>query len=132
MATSKEMAADTLTMLHERLSRLNYVVNGDSTEAIAGGHTSGSANARLRTLERTLNSLVTRSSAAADTLALRKSYPSLFSAGTSTEVPSSLPPASLAALVLAYSQLYASVSAQLTQLRETPVADPTTLSLIHI
>ncbi|KAK4544664.1 hypothetical protein LTR36_003913 [Oleoguttula mirabilis] len=129
---SKAVGADTLALLEERIRRVDYVLNGDNTarDTTEPSHTTGSATARLRTLERTLNSLASRSPAAADILAVQKAHPSLFhptrsSTTTNTNTSTDLPPAHLAALVLAHAQLYTAVSAHLTQLHDTHLPDPT-------
>jgi len=124
MATSKETIADTMTMLHERLRRIDYALNGDDTQLTEQGQTRSSASARLRTLERTLHSLTTRSPAAADILALQNARPALFAGDSPDEVPSTLSASSLAALVVAHAQLYTSVSSQLTQLQDNAVPGP--------
>ncbi|KAK5123777.1 hypothetical protein LTR85_002413 [Meristemomyces frigidus] len=123
---SKEVGADTLALLEERIRRVDYIINGDNAARdTEPSQTTGSATARLRTLERTLNSLESRSQAAADVLALQKVQPSLFHTTLSaTKAPTDLPPASLASLILAHAQLYTSVSAHLTQLQDTHLPDP--------
>ncbi|KAK0836376.1 hypothetical protein LTR03_013735 [Friedmanniomyces endolithicus] len=122
MASSKQTTADTPALLDERLRRVNYALHGDS-EVRDSEQTPRSAIARLRALERTLAQLLARSPAAAEVLALQKAHPSLFHPHPSN-LPSTLPPSQVAALILAHSQLYTSVSANLTQLQDTRVPDP--------
>ncbi|KAK0931062.1 hypothetical protein LTR29_016438 [Friedmanniomyces endolithicus] len=124
MASSKQTTADTLALLDERLRRVNYALHGDSeTRDSDPSQTPRSVIARLRALERTLAQLRAHSPAAAEVLALQKAHPSLFHPPP-PNTPSTLPPTQLTALILAHSQLYASVSANLTQLQDTRVPDP--------
>lgn len=130
---SNAASADTLALLEERIRRIDYALNGNSTARdTEPSQTTGSATARLRTLERTLASLASRSPAAADVLALQRVQPSVFHAAT-PNAPSSLHPASLALLVLAHAQLYTSVSANLTQMHDTYLPDPAAATkLVHL
>ncbi|KAK0263765.1 hypothetical protein LTR29_006879 [Friedmanniomyces endolithicus] len=125
MASSKQTTGDTLVLLDERLRRVNYALYGDSEarDSEPSQTTTRSAIAHLRALERTLAQLRARSPAASEVLALQKAHPSLFHPHPSN-LPSTLPPSQLAALILAHSQLYTSVSANLTQLQDTRVPDP--------
>lgn len=127
MPSAKETAADTLALFEERIRRLDYIISGENATRDTEPHqttTTGSATARLRTLERTLYSLASRSPAAADVLALQKAQPSFFHPSNPTTPPTDLPTASLASLVLAHTPLYTTVSAHLTQLQDTHVPDP--------
>ena len=124
MTTSQQAAAETLSLLEDRLNRVNYILNGDSEEAVqqqpASKHPA-SASVRLRTLERNLQSLASSSPAVADVLALQKKHPEFFNPDSS---PESLPAASLASLILAHSQLYQSVATHLSKLQDLSVPDP--------
>ena len=124
MTSSQQTTAATLALLDERLRRVNYALHGDSEVGDSDpSQTPRSAIARLRALERTLAQLCVRSPATAEVLALQKAHPSLFHPHSSN-LPSTLRPSQLAALILAHSQLYTSVSANLTQLQDTRVPDP--------
>ena len=119
--TSKETINDTLVMLEQRLHRIEYALHGQSSSssgAVEAPNRSDPASIRLRRLERGLHDLSSKSSAVAEVLALHDRYPDLFHSNASTEVPSSLSPSSLAALVLSHADLYTSVSSQLQQLAE--------------
>ncbi|KAK1055971.1 hypothetical protein LTR74_015281 [Friedmanniomyces endolithicus] len=125
MASPKQTTADTLALLDERLRRVNYALHGDSEVRDSDPpQTPRPAIAHLRALERTLAQLRTHSPAAAEVLALQKAHPSLFHPNPAN-APSTLLPSQLRALVLAHSQLYTSVSTNLTQLQDTRVPDPT-------
>lgn len=126
MATSKETVGETLSLLEERLRRVDYVLNGhfdrDPQES-SKSEVKGSATARLRTLERALQSLIEKSTTVNDILSLQKKHPDLFQASNSANVPP-LQPSSLASLVLAHSQLYHSISTQLPQVKDTTTPGP--------
>ena len=127
MTTSKETVSETLSLLEDRLRRVDYVLNGnldrDASESTKSD-VKGSATARLRSLERTLQSLVEKSTTVNDILSLQKKHPELFRTSNSPEAPTNLPPSSLASLVLAHSQLYHSISTQLPQVKDTTIPDP--------
>ena len=124
MATSQQAAAETLSLLEDRLNRVSYILNGNSEEHAqqqpASKH-AASASVRLRSLEHNLQSLASSSPAVADVLALQKRHPEFFDSNSS---PDSLPTASLASLVLAHSQLYQSVAPRLSQLQDLNLPDP--------
>lgn len=126
MAVGSDTATQTLSLLAERLKRIEYVLNGDS-ERNANEQPSepqtGSAIARVRALERTLYNLSSESPAVADILALQKKHPDLFHPSANAEANPSISPSSLVALVLAHARLYQSISAQLPQLQDTPIPD---------
>ncbi|KAF7188893.1 hypothetical protein HII31_09816 [Pseudocercospora fuligena] len=119
MAATEGTAAQTLSMLAERLQRIDYVVNGDQHDGSENGSpNNASASARLRNLERTLKALAARSHAVSDIFQLQKHYPELFHPTESHAVPSSLAPASLAQLILAHESLYKTSSVQLSTLND--------------
>lgn len=127
MTVSKETAAETLSLLEERLQRVDYVLNGntngdaeDSTATAA----KPSATARLRALERTLQAIAAKSTTVSDILFLQHKHPELFHTSPLSDVRDTLPPSSLPALVLAHSQLYHSVSARLPQVQDASMPDP--------
>lgn len=127
MAATRETVAETLSSFEERLRRVDYVLNGNLDRENTRSSTpsaKGSATARLRTLERSLQTLVEKSTTVNDILLLQKKHPELFQTSSSLDVPTSLPPSSLASLVLAHSQLYHSISSQLPQVQDTAIPDP--------
>ncbi|KAK3719980.1 hypothetical protein LTR37_004103 [Vermiconidia calcicola] len=127
MTTSKETAADTLSLLEERIRRVKYVINGHNdwdTEWPPEAQDGGSATSRLRALERSLQSLAAKSPTVTEVLALQRKYPELLHTSSTSDVPTSLSTASLASLILAHSQLYQTVSARLSQLQNISVPDP--------
>lgn len=125
MAASQQTVTDTLSLLEDRLNRVNYILNGngESFTQQESKHAT-SASTRLRSLERSLHSLASKSPVVADMLALQRKHPALFD-GDSAE---SLPPSSLASLVLAHSQLYQTLSTRLSQLQDLSVPDPSSAS----
>lgn len=130
MAVMQDTAADTLQMLHDRLARIDFAINGDSDNTTdEDTKQNGSATARLRALERTLNTLAARSPAVSDILQLHTSHPELFHPSDPGTVPTTLPPASLAQLVLAHDQLFRTTSSQLSTLNENKeIPDPSALT----
>ncbi|KAI7197515.1 hypothetical protein D0869_00293 [Hortaea werneckii] len=128
---SQKTAADTLALLEERIRRIDHLLHGRTTLPSSLHETDPdspptSATARLRKLERSLASLLDRSPAAHQAIALQKSHPHLFSSNPTT--PTDLPTFTLATLVLAHSHLYTNLSTQLTQLQSTPLPDSTPLT----
>lgn len=131
MATAREAAAETLSMLEERLARITLAVHGDTTAPISTPqqHASNSVAARLHTLERNLNSLATRSYAVSDLLQLHKQHPELFHPVDPQSAPPTLAPASLAQLVIAHENQYKTVASQLSILSENKdVPEPAPLA----
>lgn len=120
--SSREVSADTLALLEERLRRVDYVLNGNHNRNSAQSEVKASATARLRHLERNLQSLNARSPAVADILALQRAQPTLFHTNSAT--PPTLPPSTLASLVLAHRQLYTSTAASLSSLQDTHIPNP--------
>jgi hypothetical protein len=128
MAVSQDIAGDTLLILEERLRHVDFLINGES-QAQDEPQTNNSAASRLRNLERQLKILASKSYAISDLLQLQKEHPEIFHASEPHEVPSTLPPAGLAQLVLAHEQLYKTTATQLTTLNENSVIpDPAPLS----
>lgn len=122
-----DAASETLSLLEERLRRVQYVLHGHSDGGFDKASTSevkGSATVRLRTLERDLQSLAAKSTTVSDILTLRKQYPELFHRSSSADASSTLPAASQASIVLAHSKLYQTISAQLPQVQEATIPDP--------
>ncbi|CZT25086.1 related to RO-10 protein, required for nuclear distribution [Ramularia collo-cygni] len=136
MANSHDTATQTLLMLEERLQHVDYLVNGDGEAAAAQRRairststSTGSATARLRNLEKALKALAAKSYAVSDLLQLHKQHPDLFHPTDPQTVPSTLPPAALAQLVLAHEQLYKSSATQLTMLNDnSAIPDPTVMA----
>ena len=134
------MAAQTLLLLEERLTRVDYALYGrkndedeDEDEQEATAQHTGSAAARLRNLERALQSLAAKSPTVTDVLTLQTRHSHLFHPIISSSVPSALQPASLASLILAHSQLYHSLSTRLSQLQDTSIPDPSaTANLVEL
>ncbi|KJY01417.1 hypothetical protein TI39_contig291g00030 [Zymoseptoria brevis] len=128
MAVTQDTAADTLALLEERLRHIAFLIEGASHEQDSN-NTTTSAASRLRNLERQLKVLASKSYAIADLLQLHKQHPALFHPSDPHEVPSTLPPAGLAQLVLAHEQLYRSTATQLATLNEnSAIPDPAALS----
>ncbi|KAF2162866.1 hypothetical protein M409DRAFT_57921 [Zasmidium cellare ATCC 36951] len=128
MAVTRDTAVDTLQMLHERLARIDFAVNGDDI-AQEDHKPNASAKARLASLERTLNTLAASSLGVSDVLQLHNSHPELFHPADPKDVPTTLPPASLAQLILAHDHLYRTTSTQLSTLnnnKEVPDASALT------
>ncbi|KAI7311148.1 hypothetical protein KC340_g10266 [Hortaea werneckii] len=130
---SEKTAADTLALLEERIRRIDHLLRGHATLPSSLHEKDqdlefppASATARLRKLECSLNSLLDRSPAAQQAVALQKSHPQLFSSHPTT--PNDLPTSTLATLVLAHNHLYTQLSTQLTQLQSTPLPDSTPLT----
>ncbi|GAB1741706.1 hypothetical protein NU219Hw_g7119t1 [Hortaea werneckii] len=128
---SQRTAADTLALLEERIRRIDHLLHGHTTLNSSLHENDqdsppSSATARLRKLERSLASLLDRSPAAHQAIALQKSHPHLFSSTSTTSTD--LPTSTLATLVLAHSHLYTNLSTQLTQLQTTPLPDSTPLT----
>ncbi|KAK5170538.1 uncharacterized protein LTR77_005126 [Saxophila tyrrhenica] len=127
MTTSKAVSADTLSLLETRLQRLDYLLNGDtgpSEETTTSRQHHGSAAARLRVLERSLQSLATKSPTVNEILFLQKHHPDLFTTSSPSTIPSTLPTTSLASLVLAHENLYRTTSTHLTHLQDLTIPDP--------
>ncbi|KAK3067863.1 hypothetical protein LTR53_014995 [Teratosphaeriaceae sp. CCFEE 6253] len=135
MARATQAAtADTLVLLEERIRRVDYVLHGTTGEAgdVLLPQTSGSATARLRSLERALAQLRAGSPVVAEVLALQRAHPLLLHPAAS-DAGSSLPLHQLAALVLAHAPLYTSLTANLSQLQDTHVPDPAAaVKLVHL
>lgn len=122
MTVMQSTAAETLSMLEERLQRISFLLHGDSqTAAVEHDKTSrpSTVSTRLANLERSLNSLVNRSNAAYDVLLLQQQIPDLFHPSAQGDLPSStLNPAALAQLILAHDALFKTTSSQLQSLSE--------------
>ena len=126
MASSRQTAEETLSLLEDRIRRVNFVLNGDNEFNVEKQPTSkpgNSASARLRTLDRNLSTLASTSPVIADILALQRKYPEYFGSTASVE-PLSTP--TLASLVIAHSQLYQPVATRLSQLQDLSIPDPLT------
>ena len=133
MAAPNETAAATLSMLEERLHRLDYAINGDvpPVDAKDEPKPTASAAARLRTLERTLKALTAKSHAVSDILQVHQKYPELFHTTDEKTVPNTLHPASLAQLILAHEHLYKTTSSQLSTLHDNSTI-PDTAPLVKL
>lgn len=135
-ATTNETAAATLSMLEERLHRLDYAINGDVLPIEDDNKDNelqprASAAARLRTLERALKTLTTKSHAVSDILQIQQQCPELFHAADEQTIPSTLHPASLAQLILAHEGLYKTASSQLSTLHDNSTI-PDTAPLVKL
>lgn len=117
MAVTSDTAADTLSMLEERLARINFLVNGDGIPTTAS-HGHGNASTRLRALEKSLKTLASRSPPVSDLLELQNQLPELFGPSSTQSTPSTLPPEALAQLLLAHEQLFKKTATQLSTLNE--------------
>lgn len=128
MAATHQTAAETLSMLEERLARITFAVNGDSQDE-GKPQSQASAATRLHNLERALRTLAARSYAISDILQLHKHYPELFHPTDASTAPNSLAPASLAQLVLAHEGLYRTSATQLSTLKDSKdIPDPSPLA----
>jgi hypothetical protein len=124
-----DTAVDTLAMLEERLTKIAFLVNGDQPDNNSTPSSDASAAARLKNLERQLKALASKSYAISDLLQIHKQNPGLFHPSDPHQVPSTLPPAGLAQLVLAHEQLYKTTATQLATLNEnSTIPDPAALS----
>jgi hypothetical protein len=127
MTSSLHTADVTLALLEERLRRVQYILNGNG-----GGQQNiatqqpASATARLRTLERALAQLASRSSAAAEALRLQRAHPHIINPSAPVSA-SDLMPNQLAVLVLAHAQPLTSLSANLGHLQDTQLPNSTLL-----
>ena len=126
--TSGSTAATTLALLEERLRRVDYILNGGRPAQTPTNDNStrpkASASARLRQLERNLQSLSAKSSAVSDVLSLQRQHPEVFDSTARTQA-SGLLASTLATIVLANAQLYTSTSTSLQQLASNPtIPDP--------
>lgn len=134
MAVTNEVREPSLDSLEARLQRISYALIGDEENEDASATPKlgdATAAARLRNLERQMQTLASRSSTADQVLKLQAKHPEIFNQITSAEQPNTLPLASQAALVLSHAQLYSRVSGQLQSLQETSVPDPTSASKLH-
>lgn len=125
MAATNSDASQTLNLLEERLRRIEYAVNGYNEQTQNDAERQErSATARLRTLERTLQTLALKSPATADILLLQAQQPGIFHTSADASARPILGSSSLAALVLAHAQLYHTTALQTRQLQEQHVPDP--------
>lgn len=118
--------------LEARLRRIEYALTGTSDNASAQRPPTpgtGTASSRLRTLERHLQAVSSSSDAVHEVLRLQANHPKIFAETPDHESPS-LPPASLAALVLSHTQLYQTLSTQLGLLQDTSIPDPASASAL--
>lgn len=123
-----------LHLLEARLQRINYALNGDSEiEDASTTHPPAHSTAalRLRNLERQMQLIASRSSAAEEVLSLQSMHPEIFDRTTETEQPNVLSLGPQAALVLSHAQLYSRVAGQLQSLNETSIPDPTSASKLR-
>lgn len=134
MPVTNDTPGHSLDSLDARLQRISYALNGDqeiedaSTPPRLGD---GTAASRLRTLERQMQTLASKSSTVDQVLKLQTQHPNIFNQTNSAEQPNTLPLASQAALVLSHAQLYSRISGQLQSLQETSVPDPTSASKLR-
>jgi hypothetical protein len=128
MSTSEDVTADTLAMLEARLKRIDYILHGNDYHVPLKPtrKTKGSAAVKLRALERSLQSLAASSSTVSGILSLQKMHPEVFDPNVLSSASSTLPPASLASLVLAHQSLYQKTANDLNQLQDLTVPDPLT------
>lgn len=125
MSATSGLPSTTLELLGARLQRIDYALHGNTESSSpptpTSPTTSATATARLRTLERQLQTLLSRSRTAREVLHLQQTHPELFRDDTAP--PPALPPSSLAVAVLANAQLYTRVAAQLGTLKDSAVPD---------
>lgn len=134
-STSYRTASDTLALLEERLRRVDYILHGDNPQNSAANTTTPdkankptpSASERLRKLERNLATLTTKSSTVSSILDFQSHHPNLFTP-TPTSQPT-IPPPSLAALILAHANLLQTTSSSLQTLAsQNTIPDPAVLA----
>lgn len=134
MAVKSEAPEHTLDLLEARLQRISYALNGDNeTEDASTTPRSADTTAalRLRSLERQMHLIASKSSTADEVLKLQSKHPDIFNQATNTVHSNLLPLAPQAALVLSHAQLYSRVSGQLQSLQETTVPDSTSASKLR-
>lgn len=125
-AIMHETAAQTLDILEERLGRVSYVLNGHTDgpeQPRASEQTDGTAMARLRTLERTLQSLQSKSPPVAEILHFHKAHPAVFDSAASPTAASSILPSELAEIVLAHAPAFHATSTRLQELQDLSVPE---------
>lgn len=134
MAREEPASTPSLDLLEARLQRVNYALNGDCEIEDASTMprpADSTAALRLRNLERQMQLIASRSSAAEEILELQSKHPEIFSRTGDAERPNTLTLGPQAALVLSHAQLYSRMSGQLQSLKDTIVPDPTSASKLH-
>lgn len=134
MAGQDPASAPSLDLLEARLQRINYALNGDNeTEDASTTHRPADSTAalRLRNLERQMQLIASRSSAAEEVLNLQSKHPEIFDRTTDANQPNTLSLGPQAALVLSHAQLYSRISGQLQSLNDTSIPDPTSASKLR-
>ncbi|KAL1303912.1 hypothetical protein AAFC00_000366 [Neodothiora populina] len=128
----QDMALQTLFALEQRLERLSLLLHGDSIQdnqddGEPSSDSSASITSRLQSLEKSLQSIASHSSSAAELLLLQKQHPRIWKDETSTDASrdavDDIPNDALAALVLAHTPSYHTTAAQLTSLNDLPLPD---------
>ncbi|WPH03204.1 Hypothetical protein R9X50_00608100 [Acrodontium crateriforme] len=127
MSAGNNVTVETLTLLEERLQRIDYALNGYNSPLERHQPTPqppGPATARLRHLEKALQTLTLEHEAVANTIALHNTNPSLFHPGGPAEIAKTLPADSLASVVISHASLYTSTCTNLSAIQATPISDP--------
>lgn len=128
-----ELNADTVTQetvhhLEIRLRRIQYVLTGDSESRVdLGSDSRDTIAARLRTLDRNLTSLTTKSTTAAQVLKLQRDHASVFHPALNENSTDGLPSAALASIVLAHAQSYELMHKQLGIVSDLALPSPAAL-----
>ena len=133
---AEHVTREALSVLDERLKRVEFLVRGDTSEdhsdtattSADAQHLGETASTRIHALERTLHALAARSPAVADILQLQRQQPQLFQSATHGQgtLPDKI---ALAQILLAHEPLYRKTTTQLIQLRDAgSVPDSTPLA----
>lgn len=134
MAVPETTVAPQVDALEARLRRIEYALTGNTAEGRPQSPPAaevGTASSRLRTLERHLQAVASRSQTVDEILRLQAEHPQLFAQGLDQHGSPTLPPASLAALVLSHTQLYQRLSTQLRSLQNSSIPDPAPASKLQ-
>lgn len=134
MAVPETTVAPQVDALEARLRRIEYALTGNTAEGRPQSPPApevSTASGRLRTLERHLQAVASRSQTVDEILRLQAEHPQVFAQGLDQHGSPALPPASLAALVLSHTQLYQRLSTQLASLQDSSVPDPAPASKLQ-
>ncbi|ERF69113.1 hypothetical protein EPUS_01069 [Endocarpon pusillum Z07020] len=126
-ATDSASALATLTMLEERLHRIEFLLHGasnalgipDSAPAQSAGN--DAVSTRLANLENHLNRLASRNSIVQDVLDIYKHYPDLFVPAAETRPPSTQDISTITSIVLAHASSFSETVSRLMSVQELPL-----------
>lgn len=130
MAVNDSVSSVTIDQLEHRLRVITFAVSGNLGDGTAWVDAQNSTNAaaRIRALDRQLQTLSSRSQPVADVLALHGKKPDVFNAAKTS--PASLSTPSLAQLIVSHARLLQWISAQLTSLQNQSIPDVSLLTKI--